>query len=168
VFGLDQCQLVRAAAIAGAAIGGTIVAAPLGHSFLLGTLIGGVIGGVASWVGTERAVEMKVLGQNVAGRVATIGPLADPQFPWILLDRALLHAASVAGRAHAKRDTLKVEPAEGKRGVSNVLDGATRQHIAALLTRIGRDGAPVRPEAVDALADAIVPLMERSASGAGE
>lgn len=160
VFGLDQWQLVRAGAIGGAAIGGTIDAATLGHSFLLGTVLGGVIGGIASWIGTERAVEMQVLGQSVGGRVATIGPLADPQFPWILLDRALLHFASIVGRAHAQRDSLRIEPGDGKRGMSSALDAPTRERIAALLTAIGRDGPPVPAESVDALARTIAPLME--------
>jgi hypothetical protein len=167
VFGLDQWQVVQAGVVGGAAIGGTIDAATLGHSFLLGTLIGGVVGGVASWMGTERAIEMKVLGQSVGGRVATIGPLSDPQFPWILLDRALLHFASVVGRAHAKRDPLKVDPGEGKRGVSSLLDGATRGRIGKLLARVGRDGPPMQVETVDELAAMIVPLMERTVSDAG-
>lgn len=159
VFGLDQWQLVRAGAIGGAAIGGTIDAATLGHSFLLGTVLGGVIGGIASWIGTERAVEMKVLGQSVGGRIATIGPLADPQFPWILLDRALLHFASVVGRAHAKRDALRVVRDDAKHGASSALDDATRGRIGSQLDRIAADGPPVPPESVDALAQAIAPLM---------
>ncbi|MEO6026944.1 MAG: DUF3482 domain-containing protein [Candidatus Binatia bacterium] len=161
VFGLDQWQLVRAGAIGGAAIGGTIDAATLGHSFLLGTIIGGVVGGFASWIGTEQAVEVTVLGQNVSGRVATIGPLGDPQFPWILLDRALLHFASVVARAHAKRDPLKVEASEGKQGTSSVLDNSTQGRIGGLFTRIRSEPAPVPPDLIDALAGAIVPLMSQ-------
>jgi len=159
VFGLDQWQIVRAGAIGGAAIGGVVDAATLGHSFLLGTVIGGVVGGVASWFGTERAVEMKVLGQSVAGRVATIGPLRDRQFPWVLLDRALLHFASVVGRAHAKRDPLKVEPSEGKLGASSALDAETRDAIGALFGRLRNADRPVPPELVDALAATLLPLL---------
>lgn len=159
VFGLDQWQLVRAGAVGGAALGGVIDAATLGHSFLLGTVIGGVVGGIASWVGTERAVEVKVLGQSVAGRVATIGPLRDAQFPWVLLDRAILHYASVVGRAHAKRDPLTLEPRTGKQGASSLLDTATRDRIGALFARMRDERAPVAPELIDALAEALHPLL---------
>ena len=41
-------QLVRAGAVGGAAIGGTIDVATLGHSFLLGTVIGGIVGGAVT------------------------------------------------------------------------------------------------------------------------
>ncbi len=150
---------MRAGAIGGAAIGGTIDAATLGHSFLLGTVVGGLVGGLASWLGTEQALEVTVLGQSVAGRVATIGPLGDPQFPWILLDRALLHFASVMARAHAKRDPLRVEPRTGKQGASSVLDNTTQGRIGNLFVRIRGEGAPVAPATIDALAAAIVPLL---------
>jgi hypothetical protein len=166
VFGLDQWQLVRAGAVAGATIGGAIDAATLGHSFLLGTVIGGVVGGVASWFGTEQAVQVKVLGQSVAGRVATIGPLGDPQFPWILLDRAVLHFASVVGRAHAKRDALAVDAGDSKQGASSLLDRATQGRIGALFASIRSDGTPATAEHVDALADALAPLLERATDAA--
>ncbi len=167
VFGLDQWQIVRAGAIGGAAIGGVIDAATLGHSFLLGSVIGGVVGGIASWFGTEQAVEVKVLGQSVAGRIATIGPLRDRQFPWVLLDRALLHFASVVGRAHAKRDPLKVEPREGKLGASSALDMETRDAIGALFARVRDEERPVPPEIVDALAAVLLPLLTAEVDGAG-
>lgn len=159
VFGLDQWQIVRAGAIGGAAIGGVVDAATLGHSFLLGTVIGGVVGGVASWFGTEQAVEMNVLGQSVAGRVATIGPLRDRQFPWVLLDRALLHFASVVGRAHAKRDPLKVEPRAGKLGASSALDAEKRDAIGRLFARLRDEDRPVPSEVVAALAATLLPLL---------
>lgn len=165
VFGLDQWQIVRAGAIGGAAIGGVVDAATLGHSFLLGTVIGGVVGGVASWFGTEQAVEVKVLGQSVAGRVATIGPLRDRQFPWVLLDRALLHFASVVGRAHAKRDPLKVEAREGKLGASSALDVETRDAIGALFGRLRDEERPVPPEIVDALAGTLLPILTATTDG---
>lgn len=166
VFGLDQWQVVRAGAVAGATIGGAIDAATLGHSFLLGTMIGGVVGGVASWLGTEQAIEVKVLGQSVGGRVATIGPLGDPQFPWILLDRAVLHFASVVGRAHAERDPLKVEPQEGKQGASRLLDRTIQARIGAAVARIRDAGGPVASEEVDALAAMLAPLLERATEAA--
>ncbi len=166
VFGLDTWQLVRAGAIGGAAIGGTIDAATLGHSFLIGSLVGGIAGGVASYLGIQRAAEIKVLGQSVAGRVASIGPLRDEQFPWILLDRAMLHFASVVGRAHAKRDVLKVEATDGKQGVSSSLEPSVQGRIGALFARIRRQQAPASSEAVDALAAAILPWMERATDAA--
>jgi hypothetical protein len=125
-----------------------------------------VVGGVASWLGTEQALDVKVLGQRVGGRIATIGPLRDPQSPWILLDRALLHFASVVGRAHAKRDPLKVEPGAGKHGASSLLDRATQHRLAALIARVRDAGAPVATADLDALAAALAPLTERATEAA--
>jgi len=159
VFGLDTWQLVRAGAVGGAAIGGTIDAATLGHSFLLGTAIGGVVGGMAAYWGGLRIAEIKVLGQSVGGRVAVIGPVRDPNFPWIVLDRAFAHFESVAKRAHAQRDVLTVPRPAAKVGASSRFDPAVRSRLGAMFARLRHRGAPVSEESVESLAEAVVMLL---------
>ena len=159
VFGLDTWQLVRAGAVGGAAIGGTIDAATLGHSFLLGTVIGGVVGGAAAYWGGVQMAEVKVLGQSVGGRVAIVGPVRDANFPWIVLDRALAHFESVATRAHAQRDVLEIARPTGKIGASSHLDAAERSTLGTLLATVRSRGAPVSEESVAALAERIAALL---------
>lgn len=159
VFGLDTWQLVRAGAVGGAAIGGTIDAATLGHSFLLGTVIGGAVGGAAAYWGGRRIADVKVLGQSVGGRVAVVGPVRDANFPWIVLDRAFAHFDSVAKRAHAQRDVLRIAPAAGKVGASSRFDAAERSRLGTMFSKLRSRGAPASEESVEALAERIAALL---------
>lgn len=166
VFGLDTWQLVRAGAVGGAAIGGTIDAATLGHSFLAGSVIGGILGGAAAYWGGKRAAEIRVLGQSVGGRVAVVGPIRDANFPWILLDRALLHYESVVRRAHAQRDVLALARTEGKVGASSRFEPAVQSRLSALFAKIKRRGVPVGADALEPLADELALLMAAVANPA--
>jgi hypothetical protein len=159
VFGLNTWQLVRAGAVGGAAIGGTIDAATLGHSFLLGTVIGGVVGGAAAYWGGLRIAEVRVLGQSVGGRVAVVGPVRDANFPWIVLDRALAHFESVAERAHAQRDVMEIAAVVGKVGASSRFDAADRALLGASFAKIRARGAPASEELVAALAERLAALL---------
>jgi hypothetical protein len=90
-----------------------------GASFMAGAVAGGAIGGGAALYGVGRRLARVrqvfpggvlgfVLGaqRTVAGaRRFRIGPHAQPNFPWVLLDRALLHYDAVARCAHARRGT---------------------------------------------------------------
>jgi len=150
---------VRAGAVGGAAIGGTIDAATLGHSFLLGTVIGGVVGGAAAYWGGLRIAEGRVLGQSVGGRVAVVGPVRDANFPWIVLDRALAHFESVATRAHAQRDVLEIARPAGKVGASSRFDADQRSRLAAIFSKLRSRGAPASEESVEALAEHVAKLL---------
>ena len=88
-----------------------------GEGFFSGAAIGAASG----------AVGAMLLGQNVAktwgqksplaktlfpgdtGHFLCMGPITNPRFAWILLDRAVIHAWTVRDRAHARRDELVVE-----------------------------------------------------------
>ncbi|HET9062893.1 MAG TPA: DUF3482 domain-containing protein, partial [Candidatus Binatia bacterium] len=167
VFGLDTWQLVRAGAVGGAAIGGTIDAATLGHSFLLGTMIGGVVGGAAAYWGGLKIAEVTVLGQSVGGRVAVVGPVRDANFPWIVLDRAFAHFESVAKRAHAQRDVLEIARPAGKVGASSRFDAAERSRLSAMFSKLRSRGAPASEEAVETLTERVATLLPAAADEAG-
>ena len=121
-LGLSPPQLVAAGAVAGAAIGGTVDALVGGASILAGTVLGGAAGaGTALWsLGSRFARVRQVSAGGVAGsllgaqrwwageRRFRIGPHASPNFPWVLLDRALLHYDAVARRTHARRGAIAV------------------------------------------------------------
>lgn len=143
VLGLDQWQLARAGAVGGAAVGGTLDVLTGGTSFLAGTLIGGVIGGLSSYFGAGSAAAIEIVGRPIGGRVAVIGPVGDPNFVWLVLDRAVLHHRAVSGRAHAVRQALVLGGHDegSKMGPSGALNSATRDALGSVFTKIRKRGA---------------------------
>ncbi len=115
--GLDERQLVAAAAVAGA-VGGAAVDLLLGfHTLGAAAAGGGLLGGAGAWLAGKGRPHVEValpgrLGQflgrqKVAGRDLRVGPMRAINFPWILLDRALAVFATAAGRSHARRDGME-------------------------------------------------------------
>src|SRR6185369_5056249 len=92
-------------ALAGVAVGGAVDAAVGGASLMAGAVLGGLVGGGTALYGLGRRFvrARQVTAGGLAGwvdvarrywsggRRFTIGPHAKPNFPWVLLDRALLH-----------------------------------------------------------------------------
>lgn len=109
-FGLSPGALVVASGIGGAAAGGMADAAVGGLSGGAGFLIGGVAGaGTALYHLTRRFAEASVdkspaaWGRMMSGeRRLRIGPHPNPNFGWVLLDRALAHLEVVRNWAHAR------------------------------------------------------------------
>lgn len=166
LLGLSTWQLVRAGAIGGAAVGGALDLTTGGASFLAGSVIGALLGGASAYLGGRRAAQVRILGQQMGGRTLRVGPIRNLNFPWILLDRALLHFCSVTGRAHARRDTLVLEhgsPEPGGKGLVAELDDAVRRRIGDIFTKI-RDADEAVPDALRvALQDELEKLLEQMA-----
>lgn len=145
-LGLGRGQLAATSAAMGAAVGGSIDFMVAGHSFMLGTVIGGAIGGASSWLAWDRLTQVRVLGQALGGPLLRIGPIGEPNFPWVLLDRALLYHEAVAGRAHAKRDPITI-PAGGRReGPTSRLDHSARHRLAGCFDRLRKHRDPLTIE----------------------
>jgi hypothetical protein len=172
VLGLSPGQLVAASALAGATAGGVLDAAVGGASFLAGTVLGGALGGGAAayslgrryarvrpaggWPGLLRDARRLVAGD----RRFQIGPHAGPNFPWVLLDRALLHHAAVARHTHARRGTVAL-PDGGRAGVAADLGAAERRELEAIFRRLRR-AAPDAPRALrDGLERAVARILPR-------
>lgn len=142
VLGLSGPQILALYTMAGAAVGGVIDAGVGGAAFLTGTVIGAVTGAGAGAMHLSRrfaraasadgAVEQ--LRRAFSGGVAfRVGPHAHPSFPFVLLDRALLHHQSVRTRTHARRDAAVVEKGEGP---TQTLDDGERKALHELFTKI--------------------------------
>ena len=84
--------------------------------------------GATEWYGSNQLAQNKILGQSMAGKVLRIGPIADPQFPWIIFDRAALFHRRVANRAHAARGLLQLDAADLE-NVSRNMDRQTRNEL---------------------------------------
>ena len=109
LFGLSRRNLLLTAAVGGAAAGGVIDLAVGGASFFLGSMFGGLLGGASAWLGRDELARMRVLGEPLGGVSMRIGPVTAPNFPWVLLGRALVHHQLVSERNHAQRSALALE-----------------------------------------------------------
>jgi hypothetical protein len=137
-FGLKKRDLVVVSAAGGAIAGGVVDAAFLGASFLTGSVIGGVIGGAVGYFSSDKLADVKLLRQPMGGVRLRCGPSRNVQFPFVLLNRALLHHAVVAGRTHAQRGVLKIsERSEQATEPSRFSAGSTRE-LAKLFERLRR------------------------------
>ncbi len=120
VLGLDRRQLTITGGVAGGAAGATVDAMLLGHALLLPTVLGSAVGAAAAYFGGESLTRVRApFGKKIArllgretlgGTLTTLGPNAAANFPWKLLDRALLVHACVVRRAHAHTETLTIHP----------------------------------------------------------
>lgn len=101
-LGLNRHQTVLASAAAGAATGGAIDLGVGGLSFGAGTLIGAGLGGVLGVLGTSQLAKLDI--QRTLGvERFTLGPVSNPRFPFILLDRIILYCARAMNWAHGRQ-----------------------------------------------------------------
>lgn len=121
LFGLTRKQLAKYGVLWGLAIGATVDLA----SFLVSggtvTFMCGVVGGVAGWFGGEKIASFSSQSSGIAralwpadtGRFIVMGPVSNPRYAWMLLDRALVHCLAVRERSHARRDHLDMQVQPG-------------------------------------------------------
>lgn len=159
ILGLTPGQLVGAGAVSGAVVGGGIDAAVGGASIFTGTVLGGVLGGGAALWSVGRRFARASGGGLVStlrdarrylegGRMVRIGPHRGPAFPWVLLDRALVHYRSVATLAHARRGTVTLPAAQGE-GIVAQLGTVERARLERLFQRVRRRSGDARDELVE-------------------
>lgn len=162
VFGLKKRDLVVVSATGGALAGGVVDSALLGASFLAGSVIGGVIGGALGYFSTAKLADVKLLRQPMGGIRLRYGPSRNVQFPFVLLNRALLHHRVVAGRTHAQRGAVSLHLKEGESS-ANVpsFTGSTRA-LARLFEQLRRSepGSGARAAALQELTAAILPMVD--------
>ncbi len=132
LFGLSKTQLLATGAITGAVAGGSIDLLVGGASLLAGTVLGGSIGSLVAWFGGDEMAKVKVLGNPLGGSLVRIGPIESPNFPWVLLGRAVLHHQLIAERNHAVRTKLvaTIDTEAAHAGAIDVANLATTDRIA--------------------------------------
>jgi hypothetical protein len=138
VFGLSTRQLAITGAASGAAAGGLVDVASGGASLLLGAGIGAVLGAAGALGSADRIARIEVLGQPLGGYELTVGPVTDPNLPWVLLSRALLHLRLMAERNHARRDRLVIEASAAETS-GPLLDLQARRRLDGAFRRIRRN-----------------------------
>ena len=104
-LGLSRSQLAITGGAGGAALAAGLDLAAGGASLGLFTSIGGALGAFGAVYGSRNiASKIKVLGIGTATIKLQIGPNTNPQFPFIVLDRALLYYSHITTWAHGRRD----------------------------------------------------------------
>lgn len=151
-LGLSLPELAGLGLVTGAGTGGALDIMTGGTLFGAGLLFGSLIGGGAAlYYGTAR---METAGDFLSyfrgGRRLLIGPHRNPNFPWVLLDRALFHYVSVRDRAHGKRDPLELgirTDASGKlQGFAATLSDEERRRIGKVFAGLRKRGGASRRE----------------------
>jgi hypothetical protein len=158
VFGLSTGQLALTGAASGAVVGTVVDVALGGASLLLGAGIGAAVGAFGTLAGAGKIAKTEVLGLPLGGYELVVGPLTDPNLPWVLLGRALLHAKLLAERNHARREELVVDAQAGAH-LAGAIDPARRRDLDVLFRRLRSVGA-VDAASREALAATIVALIE--------
>ena len=158
LFGLSRQQLVVTGALSGAVAGSGVDLLLGGASLLLGAGIGAAIGGAGAWFGGDELAKVKVLGRRVGGKVLQVGPIKDPNFPWVLLGRARLHQRLVSERNHARREALAVDAELAAHQMDN-LPAELKRALARSFGKLSRDGASTeRREELTALVQQVLAI----------
>jgi hypothetical protein len=160
-LGLSASQLIAAYSVAGATAGGALDAMVGGAAFFTGTVLGAALGGAtALWQLGARAFDVTALdGIGERWRKATgasrryrVGPHQHPNFPFVLLDRALLHHEAIRYRAHALNAALDLD-LDALSSQTRELSIGTRQRLSKSFTRLrkslGADTSAPRRELQD-------------------
>jgi GTPase Era involved in 16S rRNA processing len=131
LWGLDRRALTLVAASAGALLGGgtglALDGMTAGLTGGLGTLISGTLGaasgGAAALRYADEIAQLRVKGIPSGGKLVSYGPSRNPNFPFVLLGRALLHQQRLCSRTHADRSALQLDTAL----LADVSDAERRQ-----------------------------------------
>ena len=182
LFGLNPKQVLALFSISGAAVGGAVDVSVGGASFLAGTALGAALGAGAGFYHLKqrfaRAASVDSALKQLrrafsSGTAYRIGPHAHPNFPFVVLDRALIHFAAVRSRAHARQDERRVDPAAS---LTEGLERSEREELHKLFVKVRKAHQDVPRKLRDALMAKVVALVGRVAddsikavgSGSGE
>jgi len=141
-LGLSPRQLIALMAVSGGIAGGVVDAGVGGASFGTGAALGAGAGAaLGAWQIYRRFARTSggagSLARALVGRtLMRIGPLSNPNFPFVLLDRAVMHFEAVRTRAHA-RNAIDTHPRleESKRATAGMRTD-TRRSIHKLCNQL--------------------------------
>ena len=143
-FGLSPRGIVALSTVTGGAAGAAIDASVGGASFGTGLALGAVAaGGTALYQVGRRYAEVTVdrgfggLARAMKGeRRLQIGPHPNPNFGWVLLDRALAHLDVVRNWAHARPTDAAEKVIDAHVGRVESLGADTKRRVHGLLQKI--------------------------------
>lgn len=128
LFGLTPTQLAVTGALGGAVVGGGVDLLLGGASLFLGSAVGAAVGAASAWLGGGTLAEARLSRDGALGGVrVTLGPVKNPNFPYVVLGRALHHQRVVALRTHAARTPLTIPAQEAASWAQGVHEGPRRE-----------------------------------------
>ena len=105
-FGLSRRDLAATGAMGGAATGALVDAHLGGASLLAGAVLGAGIGASLAWWAAGRLVTIRILNLPLGGKALVAGPTKNPNFPYVVINRARYHRLRIALRTHAMQGEL--------------------------------------------------------------
>ena len=124
LWGLKQRDLLWVSGSAGAGAGLLVDLGLGGSSLMTGALSGGLIGSVGGWL-SARQMEGKRLGWlPLARRKCTLGPVRHPNFPLVVMARALTFTRQLWLKPYAPRRAQRHRPARPSAGLAAAGPGA--------------------------------------------
>lgn len=109
LWGLKQQDLLLVSAAAGAAAGSLIDLSLGGASFMLGAVSGGIIGSTSGWLASKQLTGKRLGWIPLAGKKDYVGPVRHPNFPLVVMARALTFTQLLWLRPHAQRTRLTLQ-----------------------------------------------------------
>ncbi len=143
-LGLGRSQLAVAGGAGGAALAAGLDLAAGGASLGLFTSLGGALGALGAVYGSRNiASKIKVLGIGTAAVKLQIGPNTNPQFPFIVLDRALLYYSHITTWAHGRRDYDVPLPESSATALTRTLPRSSLKAIGHYFRLLQKNGFDV-------------------------
>ncbi len=160
MLGLTSKQLLTLGAITGAAIGGTLDAAVGGSSLLSGAIGGAIIGaGSVAYFSTRRFASIEHVSRFFkGGRVVRVGPHKNQNFPWVLLDRALLHYFTIRDYAHSRREKIIINNHDDT-GLAKGLEQGRRRELAGIFSRLRKNPDNINDAEKNRLEEALFEII---------
>lgn len=153
LWGLNRNQLYTAAATAGAGTGALVDMALLGHSFMMGALVGGLAGLGSAWWGAGRLENLRMSALAGGRWEVCAGPIRDRNFPFVLLARFGWLYRQLSHRTHARRGSIPIQTPDWAR-VLEALPGNERKALFEACEKLSRQ------KTVDQLHDLLMPVLQ--------
>lgn len=136
LWGVSRTYLATMGFGAGALGGVGIDALTFGTSLGAGALVGGVLGAAGSYFYADRLARWSLGPLHSGGRELRYGPVADLQFGYVILGRALNHWHQISHRNHAGRGPVQLDQT-GARWLAH-LSRDDQKGLQAMLQRLAK------------------------------
>ena len=102
---------------------------------MLGAIGGSLIGAGSAWFGAKKLVDLKVKGLPMGGYQASVGPIKNGNFPYVVMGRFIHLHRQVSSLTHANREALSFEAADFQASVIN-LEKADQKALHAAVAKL--------------------------------
>ncbi len=159
LFGLNKKELLWSGVAGGALTGSGIDLMFAGSTFMLGSAVGAVVGGAGVVFGYGEIAKIEILGQKLGKKSLEIGPMQNPNFPYILLQRALYYTNEMANKPHANKDKVTISNMMENHKIDISIED---RKILEKIHQIARKGQVTKGKEFNLYLSAITGILENS------